>query len=127
MEHPANFVLAGFEGTIRADVVFSGRPQLFFAVNQQGRGLLVFRTSLRLMIMSDPTRARQEAADLLAPTNVVWDTLNHVDFRRTLLKFIESRLVELVTDDMFSIVHGATGGDNQWFLHNSFELRWVLI
>ena len=56
---PQEFHLAGFQHDVTATVKRNGLAQLFLAVNRQGRGLLVFRTSLRLMLVADPTRARQ--------------------------------------------------------------------
>jgi hypothetical protein len=120
---PQEFHLAGFQHDVTATVKRNGLAQLFLAVNRQGRGLLVFRTSLRLMLVADPTRARQEAEELVRiPDNIIWN-MNHgvdmSDFLRKLVIF----LFEQLRDEDFQTVQGASGGDDQWFLCMEFRMQ----
>ena len=111
------FKLENFEHTLTATVRFNGLAQLFFAANTQGWCLLVFRTSLRLMVVADPNRARQEAVELLAHADITYNIPNSGSFQRLLRSSVEQLFRDLATPS-YATVRGANGGDNQWFLHN---------
>jgi len=123
------FRLVDFDKPITAIVYLNGRPQLFFAANTKGKCLLVFRTSLRLMVVADPTRARQEAMELLGHADIVYSNpnlQNDVSFQRLLRNSTENLFSDLATVPRYAGVQGATGDDNQWFLHDVIELQLTL-